>query len=743
MSDFDRALNRQVDREESAIERYGFGFSKQGESFVRKFYPQLADRIGADRVLPKDKTVWRLLRKLRADDETLATQLLFAATNVSTGDEIGTDEDGNKNSWDQAVWIGNYFGQEDRGDAFKVGRWGIGMLRAVPAFKFDGEILSLPLTDDLDSFLTEVVKNDTIRNGLVWPTLERPVPWTQVRAGGLPSTHWAQRPLVNRRLIEPIWRKAIGTGQMRPPLDALNHLQSTAFVINKPILDFVKRLGFSKRPPVSYDFRSDEDFHWAIAEWTQLARSWALDMEIADWLSAQDRFYIPLALEFRGRVSPIPCFHYQRDDHIRGLFLFRDAYPINWEARDNLFLLAYAGARADGNQWSGVEKPSRMRPKDRFDWALANIETIERIGRDVLSGANLNQVRPLLDGIDDPCQFIATCAEIVLAKTSGETRLPLLMDMSNSALQHWGSLVRAPETKYANLTANRAPEDHYLEVTRDVFRTGADCTKLMRGAEDRAIVKGAIVAHSYGSRPGWIKSEWIRRGDKFVRVFKSEGMTRGIVKTLKKRGPLPLGITKLAPKLASLILHADNKRTPFVQDAKKFINAIARRYSKHGIDFRWMTNLGVGVINCCRLTETTRVRYFDFHKNKWRKKTVAVRDTDEIDRLGANRAAGANFIHSMDGIGGHLGMIALEAAKENIPIMTVHDCVGPPAPYYLRTLNIVRDTFVQLHQNDESLLGEILDRAKQDLPSNVKLPRLPKRGDQDINEARLSHNMCK
>jgi DNA-directed RNA polymerase len=601
MTDFDRALKRTSDREEKTTERYGFGSSKQGEAIRRKYYQQLADRIAADQALPADREVWRLLRKLGADDETLASQLLIAATNVCTADLIAVDDDGNKSSWGQPIWIGYYFGQENDADAFKVGAWGIGMLRAAPIFKYDGEILSLPLTDDLDDFLNEVIERDTRRNGLVWPTNEPPVPWTQVRAGGLPSNHWARVPLVKRRLIENVWRKSIGTGQMQPVLDALNHLQSPAFVINKPVLDFVKRLGFSKPPPIEKDFPNTDEWKLAVDEWKTLARSWELDMVIADYLSSLDRFYIPLALEFRGRVSPIPYFHYQRDDHVRGLFLFRDGERMSWDGRSNLPLLAYAAAVADGNQWSGVAKPSRLRPKDRLDWTMENLTTIRRIGEGVLSGAKLSEVRPLLDGIDDPCQFIATCVEIEKAQSSGsedfETHLPILMDMSNSALQHWGTLVNAPETKYANLAENRNPQDHYLEVAGDVFRTCEDCTKLMKGEDDRAIVKGAIVAHSYGSRPGRIKSKWIQRGDKLERIFTATGMTKGIVKTLKKRGPLPAGITKDAPKLASLILHADNKRTPFVQSCKKFINAIVRRYSDYGIDFRWVTKLGLPVVN--------------------------------------------------------------------------------------------------------------------------------------------------
>ena len=203
------------------------------------------------------------------------------------------------------------------------------MLRAVPIFKYDGEILSLPLTDDLDDFPNEVIARDTRRNGLVWPTNEPPLPWSQVRTGGLSSNHWARVPLIKRRLIENVWRKSIGIGQMQPVLDALNHLQSPAFMINKPVLNFIKRLGFSKLPSNEKDFPHTDEWKWAVDEWKTLARAWELDMVIADSLSSLGHFYIPLALEFRGRVSLIPYFHYQRDDHVRGLFLFHKGETIN------------------------------------------------------------------------------------------------------------------------------------------------------------------------------------------------------------------------------------------------------------------------------------------------------------------------------------------------------------------------------------------------------------------------------
>ncbi len=118
-------------------------------------------------------------------------------------------------------------------------------------------------------------------------------------------------------------------------------------------------------------------------------------------------------------------------------------------------------------------------------------------------------------------------------------------------------------------------------------------------------------------------------------------------------------------------------------------------------------------------------------------------DTDEIERKGAIRAAGANFIHSQDGVGGHLGMIALEARKEKIPLMSIHDGYGTLATRALSLLCIARDTFAKKYESEVSLYADILERARSDLPKNVKLPRLPKRGDLELSDVPLSHNMCK
>ena len=84
-------------------------------------------------------------------------------------------------------------------------------------------------------------------------------------------------------------------------------------------------------------------------------------------------------------------------------------------------------------------------------------------------------------------------------------------------------------------------------------------------------------------------------------------------------------------------------------------------------------------------------------------------------------------------------MVALEAAKEGIPLVTVHDCFGTTAPHAARLLDIVREQFVHLHER-HNLLAGVLASAKGDLPKHVELPPLPEIGNLNLEDVLVSHN---
>src|SRR5262249_8916443 len=94
-------------------------------------------------------------------------------------------DDGRKTVANMVRWIGQNLGV--RGGAeieAKVGAWGVDMLlKLAPLFALENDILVLPLTDDLDAYLNDVVERGIASNPRLSPRTSPPVPWPQLRRG--------------------------------------------------------------------------------------------------------------------------------------------------------------------------------------------------------------------------------------------------------------------------------------------------------------------------------------------------------------------------------------------------------------------------------------------------------------------------------------------------------------------------------------------------------------------------------
>jgi hypothetical protein len=380
-----------VARREDYISRTtGFGTTKQGQAVTRRYREQLADRIRADRFNGRrDKGVWRALRG--HDDDTLALRLLTAGISVCYSDKLGVDENGEKHFREIALWIGRNLGigRESIHQSelvVKVGAWGACMLTALPVFTFEGDkILTLTLTDDIDELMDEVIIRALKSNPYLSPFATPPEPWTQVRKGVLPVDHWAHVPLIreHHHSIENIARKAIGRGQMQGVLDAINALQAVAYKINKPVLEFMRRMAAPPDPGPKPPIWQESKYKRWMKMYAEF-RSFHTDMVIADAIEASERFYVPLNIDFRGRIYGVSHFNFMREDRVRGLFLFADGKPIGEEGLG--WLRIHAAACADGNTWSEVQKPSKLHPHDMQSWTRDYLQILRTIGEAVLRG---------------------------------------------------------------------------------------------------------------------------------------------------------------------------------------------------------------------------------------------------------------------------------------------------------------------------------------------------------------------
>src|SRR5262249_28341167 len=164
--------------------------------------------------------------------------------------------------------------------------------------------------------------------------------------------------------------------------------------INKPVFAFMRRREEPRIQKLSADAdalaRQGEQRKLKWSDRQELANLkseltvWELDIEVAKILECRDRFYVPLQIDFRGRINPLPFFNFTRSDYIRALFLFDRDEEIGEEGL--LYLKAHVAACADGNKWSTVERPGNLDLAGRIAWTDDNLPMLRKIGNAVLHG---------------------------------------------------------------------------------------------------------------------------------------------------------------------------------------------------------------------------------------------------------------------------------------------------------------------------------------------------------------------
>jgi DNA-directed RNA polymerase len=420
--------------------------------------------------------VWRAFRGITHD--ALAARVLAAGVTVCADGMLGADDDGERRYLNVALFLAhNTVSVRDRELAFKVGGWATDRLLELPIFELgDESVLQLVLTEELDAILDRALLQSIITHPLLTPSASPPEPWTGVRKGGVPADHWGRPPLIrdHHKDIEHVARKAIGTGQMRKLLAAIHALQSVPFAINMPVLHFLRRMPAPTVPPPPTDAMTPGQ-RWYHGKRHREAQARFTEHELIR-LTAEalgERFWLPLSLDFRGRIYPIPHFNFTSDDRVRGLFLFADGKPIG--KRGLRWLKAHVAARADGVTWSDhqVSRLAELTVKERIAWTEANSELLLKVGNAVLNCEDPAKWQWALPK-DEPIQFVAACAELARCwdKPKSITYLPLTFDATCSGLQHLCAMTRDEVGgRYVNLTPQDCADDFYRRVVYKVYMT--------------------------------------------------------------------------------------------------------------------------------------------------------------------------------------------------------------------------------------------------------------------------------
>jgi DNA-directed RNA polymerase len=735
MQDRDRYYSekRVAKSEAYRARRLGDGFTGQASVIVDRYLPDLAEWIGAN--LADKRRSWAVRRAMRGlTNEDGARRLLLAGISVTMGKRFGVDEDDNKTARDVAIWIGYNFVCETRDAAKRVGDWAIRGLCTLPIFKPDKHegltILAGDVDDELRAAMAGWLRAAAAHHPLLSPQETPPVPWTGFRSGGVSAHDWPKLQLVrtNHKNVEDIIRRAMATTAMQPVLDAVNALQSVAFVINRPILDLLKLVGPPPAPDDALLAKTGKKARQKCRELEAARWNWFFDITVAEAASYADQLYIPMTLAFGGRLVPVPWLNFIREDRVRSLFLFANGEPINDDGV--VWLKQFVARLADGNTFSDERRPSQLDLEGRLAWTERNLSHICDIGAAVLSGGN-----PDLEGIDDCFQFAAACTELAEAIEAGRngrefiTRLPIQFDASCSGLQHLCAMARADEGRYVNLGPT-PPKVRY--------RTELDIYGLVQATVYADYSKDKFPHHS-------IFGDLVHPLER--KLAKTPTMTKfygcGTKKMAAQINDALLSIGKKASKKKKSALVVAIRDTielvaPKAIEVFEWVQQLATICAKEKKLLRWTTKLGFPVVNEYHPSIPKEVKTPVLLKNGKQKRRngkpvfrytkVAVGYEDRIKVGKAITSVAANFVHSADAC--LLQMVALSCEKELIPLVTVHDCFATTANHAGRLKEILGEQFEAMYEYD--WLENIWQSARAALPKSVELPPIPKRGNGSV-----------
>ena len=461
----------------------------------------------------------------------------------------------------------------------------------------------------------------------------------------------------------PAVREAIRRGI--PHVDAVNYLQSIPWRVNEHTLHVVKRRELLKKLTPAAE---------SLLE---------ANIDLADRFRGQP-FYVPLRVDFRGRLVTGTTLNFTGPDHIRGLFQFAEGKPIT---ERGIYWLKIACATAF-NEWKEV---SRWKFADRLKWTEDNLDRICEAGR-----------RPLeheawLKDAGDPIQCVALFRELANAQDVGPSyvsTVPIGFDATCSGLQHYALLARDLQmARRTNLVPSDDPQDIYDRILRPVqwqlaireherptlweyssSKLPGEEIALWTGTLDRKIIKGLVMTYCYSSVP------W--------------GQANQVHKALRDQGiDIPAGAPKSLVELVRKAIERHIRSAPAIM---KQLQALVGKSKP----VRWVSPSGLPVSNSYPKPRVKRVRHYLHDKSRQCVQSVGWKPEQRFSV--ARSAIAPNYIHSLDSA--HLALVACACEREGIPLVTVHDSYNTLPCYADRLREILLEELRAMYAGYASLV---------------------------------------
>ncbi|MCR9270107.1 MAG: hypothetical protein NXH72_08990 [Hyphomonadaceae bacterium] len=550
---------------------------------------------------------------------------------------------------------------------------------------------------------------------------------------------------------------------------AANRLQWTGFKVNQKVLDVMRKisansgrawdvLGLSPPRPVGADIRSlpDDPTEEEVAAYKQAMRE-AYDLQAdkrrrfrsikalvdtAVEFSLQERFYLPVFHDFRGRIYYRSDLAPDKGDRAKGLLLFADPAPLGPNGAEALSIHLSACA---GNDKISMDERKR--------WAFERSEELLAIARDPESFRDWSTK-------DEPWQFLAACFEWAGYVEHGEDYLcglPVSVDATCSGLQHLSAIRRDPITaKAVNLrggdredvyeavgekllerlkrasqgdlsglsvdspkTRSRAPHQKAEEAAykRDqAYLTASGIHRLLKANKKllRKVAKKPTMTLVYGVTTDGIKDTMLE----FVREDFADHV-----------GGKALGDMAAARMLAEMIEQASRAALPDAVKTLDFLREFAGSMATQGKPFEYITPTGFLMHQEYRKSLKEGKKLLARCAGFRLRVRFAPGYSAQLDVARAKNGAGANLVHSLDA--SHL---AMTVAAFDAPIATVHDAFHCRPSDLMKLQRTLREKFVALYHGRD-ILSELVEQSV--MVHEVSADTLPKPdpvGDWDVSE---------
>jgi DNA-directed RNA polymerase len=597
------------------------------------------------------------------------------------------------------------------------------------------------------------------------PMLMEPLPWTGFKKGG-----YVRYPAEFMRTkggdhIQKMYAEAaIEKGDMDQVFAGINVLSKTAWRINKNVLTVMteawntgKAIAEIPAENPEVNFPPEPDASAGVPErlkWRRLIQRLEgeragfhsqrcyqnLQLEVARAF-ANEKFYYPHNIDFRGRAYPIPPYlNHMGADNARGLLMFDKGKPLG----------------PTGLKWLKVHLANV------YGYDKASLSEREQFAMDHLDDVYDSANNPL-DGsrwwlkAEDPWQCLACCFELKNAMDSPDpsewvSHIAVHQDGTCNGLQHYAALGGdSLGAAQVNLEPGDRPADIYSGVAKlvqaDILKEaeeGHPMATVLNGKISRKVVKQTVMTNVYGVTFVGARAQVQKQLDDIMpnlsecqienytlAAYISKKIFKALAAMFQGAHDIQYWLGECADRISTAItpeqikqLDARRKGKFLPENLKYKTHALKyterrleARISKSAIaEFKssviWTTPLKLPVVQPYRASKTREIQTA--------LQGITLREprpNDPVSKRKQLQAFPPNFIHSLDAT--HMLLSAIKCDEIGLTFAAVHDSFWTHAADVPVMNQVLRDAFVRMHSED--IIGRLAAEFRARYKDSMRL----------------------